>query len=318
VITVQRHAGKVPVEEVAALVERETAPDGESPLSEGKWLDLVHGGRDGFVALLAREPGGPLVGYAQATRGPKGWGLEVVVDRDVDRILDDAASRGDHPDGRPAAALRREMVAAALDELRSGGGRVHYWVTRPPPGSDEALAGLGLTPDRDQLQMRVDLPLASSATTGPAITVRPFVPGEDEAAWLAVNNRAFAGHAEQGGWDLRTLQDRMAEPWFDPAGFLLHEIGGRLAGSCWTKVHRETTPPMGEIYVISVDPDFHGRGLGRALTVAGLDWLARAGLTTGTLYVAASNAPAVDLYRSLGFTVHRLDRVYTNDPVATG
>jgi mycothiol synthase len=83
-----------------------------------------------------------------------------------------------------------------------------------------------------------------------------------------------------------------------------------VAASCWTKVHAQADPPMGEIYVISVDPDFHGRGWGRALTRAGLDWLAHRGLTVGMLYVDADNVAATTMYRSMGFVEHHVDRAY--------
>jgi mycothiol synthase len=66
---------------------------------------------------------------------------------------------------------------------------------------------------------------------------------------------------------------------------------------------------LGEIYVISVDPDFQRLGLGKVLTVAGLNWLAER-VSIGMLYVDAANAPAVELYRSLGFTVDHIDRCY--------
>ena len=299
---IDRRAAAVPLAEVSALLERAVDADGELPLSEGKRLDLEHGGRNGFLAVTARAGDGELVGYAQATLGQEGWGLEVVTDPDR---------------GTGGGELRRELVRAAVGALDGDGRQVHYWVSQPPPGSDDELAALGLVPDRDQLQMRVALPLASDVARGPVIAVRPFRTGTDDEAWLRVNNRAFADHPEQGGWDLRTLREREEQPWFDPSGFLVHEIEGRLAGSCWTKGHRGTRPPMGEIYVISVDPDFHGLGLGRSLTVAGLDWLTGQGFSTGMLFTSASNVAAVGLYRSLGFTVHRLDRVYTLGRPAT-
>ncbi|HEY3942393.1 MAG TPA: mycothiol synthase [Acidimicrobiales bacterium] len=296
VLHVDQRAEAVPTDAVAALLERTAADDGTLALSEGKWLDLVHGGRNGFLAVTATDPAGNLVGYAQATNGAEGWGLEVVSE----------TPGGDR-------ALHTRLLKTSLEELARLGARVHYWVTDPTDESDAALGALGLRADRDLLQMRVDLPLPPTVRTGPPIEVRAYRPGADDAAWLATNNRAFADHPEQGNWDLATLRERQSEPWFDPEGFLVHEIDGELAGSCWTKIHRDTTPPMGEIYVISVDPAFHGRGLGRALTVAGLSWLAGAGLKVGMLFTTASNVPAVELYHSLGFVDYRVQRVYVGD-----
>jgi mycothiol synthase len=167
--------------------------------------------------------------------------------------------------------------------------------------------------------MRCPLPVPDhvAGDRTPVIRTRPFQPGHDETAWLATNNRAFAAHPEQGKWELSRLIEREKEPWFDPAGFLLLEEDGRLAGSCWTKVHAGTDPPMGEIYVIGVDPDFQGRGFGRALTLVGLEWLAGHGLRTGMLYVDANNISAMTMYRSMGFTEDHIDRAYVAqlDPV---
>ena len=70
---------------------------------------------------------------------------------------------------------------------------------------------------------------------------------------------------------------------------------------------------LGEIYVIAVDPDFHGLGLGRALTVAGLQSLSERGIGTGMLYVDDDNTAALSLYRSLGFEDHHCDRAFVGD-----
>jgi len=139
------------------------------------------------------------------------------------------------------------------------------------------------------------------------------VVGRDEEAWLEVNNRAFAWHPDQHGQTMADITAAEAEPWFDPEGFLLHEVDGRLAGFCWTKIHDDERPRLGEIYVIGVDPAFHGQGLGRPLVLAGLDWLADQGLRDGILYVEHDNAPALHVYEKMGFEVLSHDRWWRLD-----
>jgi len=159
-------------------------------------------------------------------------------------------------------------------------------------------------------QLRRPLPLVADRKP---LTLRPFRPGLDEAAWLKVNNRAFQGHDEQGNWSLDTLREREKQPWFDASGLLLHERDGELAGFCWTKVHAGENPALGEIYVVAVDPAFQGRGLGRALTIAGLDHLAARGLDVAMLYVDVENQAALRLYDVLGFELDHIDRAYVGD-----
>ena len=188
---------------------------------------------------------------------------------------------------------------------------MHLWVYQPTAAHDEMATRVGLRRGRDLLQMRRPLPVDQAPAD---LDLRPFRPGSDEQRWLEVNNRAFEWHPEQGGWDLETITANEREPWFDPAGFLLHERDGRLAGFCWTKVHADDDPPLGELYVIAVDPDFQGLGLGRQLVLAGLDWLHRERrLTTAMLYVDAANDKAVALYERLGFAVDHVDRAYVGD-----
>jgi mycothiol synthase len=300
-LEIKRQMGRADIAAVSELLEVAGEVDRHPALDEHQWLDLVNGGRHDFAGLVAWERGhGHPVGYAQITREesaahPATWALEYVVDPHH---------------RRPDLGIARTLVDAALGLVaEAGGGHVHMWVPKPTPASDELAASIGLQRGRELRQLRRPLPVDER----PTIEVRPFVPGQDEATWLEVNNRAFQWHPEQGGWDLETLRNREAQPWFDPAGFLLHERDGKLAGFCWTKVHPDHDPPLGEIYVVAVDPGFRGLGLGRQLVLAGLDHLAGRGLTTGMLYVDADNAGAIHLYEDLGFTTDHVDQAYVGD-----
>lgn len=295
---------------VIDLVAREQQRSGHRPVSDQAWLELIHGGPTWHAAVTCRDNARTPATAHAASRSSAAdellavclighgavWTLEVVVDRD-----------------RPARhALVHGSLAAARDEIaRAGGGEVRWWLFDAGDDADDLAAAAGLAPGRALLQMLVDLPLAAPPDERPPVVTRPFEVGRDERAWLEVNNAAFAWHPEQGIWDLATLELREREAWFDPAGFLLHERDGRLAAFCWTKIHHDTDPVQGEIYVIAVHPDFHGAGLGRALTVAGLEHIVSRGVTTGMLFVDLDNTSAVRLYESLGFHVHRVDRAYT-------
>jgi mycothiol synthase len=299
-VQVEHRLGPAEQEEVGALLARAAAAGDHRPLDEQHQVDLLSGRSDRFTALLARDQRGALAGYAHLAHVHGTWSVEVVVDP---------------PRRHDGDSLSRDLLSAAILEVRrQGGGRLRYWAPVAMAGQDALAAALGFTKERDLLQLRVPLPLQEVARrTALPVAVRAFRPGRDEEAWLEVNNRAFADHPEQGGWELGTLLDREAQPWFDPEGFLVAEEDGHLVGSNWTKVHRDVGPVLGEIYVISVDPARHQRGLGRALAVAGLDHLADVGVRVGMLYVDGDNEAALALYRSLGFTVHHVDRAYVID-----
>ena len=289
---------------VKGLLDAAATADGHAALDEHAWLDLVHGGREGFAGLVASEEGHDHpVGYAQVSGGSGSWALEYVVDPHH-RV----------PGNTIAADLLREAAAIIASE---GGGHVHMWVNQPRPEHEALAETIGLKPGRVLYQMRRPLPVEEDLRPkGPPLETRPFRVGIDEEAWLQVNNRAFHWHPEQGGWELETIKQREVEPWFDPEGFLLHEDStGRMDGFCWTKVHADTDPPLGEIYVIAVDPEAPKPipGLGRRLVIAGLDHLYSRGLRVGMLYVDASNAKAVKLYVEFGFVINHLDQAFVGD-----
>ncbi len=301
-VDVKRRMGEDDIGAVAALLRAAEQADDHAPLGEHKWIDLVEGGRAGFAGFVARPEGSDrLVGYAQLSRGPGSWAVEYVV----------------HPSARGSRRrVAGDLLAAALDEVAcQGGGHVHLWVPRPDVLDDEIAAAAGLARGRTLYQMRRRLPLEPDLRRIPRAGVRAFRVGHDEEVWLDLNARVFSSHPEQGTWEAHTLTDRERQPWFDPAGFLLHEGDAGVDAFCWTKVH-EAEPPFGEVYVVGVDPSLQGRGLGQAVLLAGLDHLEKLGLALVTLYVDADNAGAVRLYRATGFAVDHADQAYVGDVAA--
>jgi mycothiol synthase len=144
--------------------------------------------------------------------------------------------------------------------------------------------------------------------------VRPFRPGQDEERWLALNNRIFAGHPENGSWTLADLDARVAQPWFNPDDLLMLELHGSLAGFCWLKVdERPGEGLVGEIYVVGTAPEQRGLGLGRYLLTSGLQRLRERGVRIAAIYVDESNGAAVSLYQAAGFHYHHVDVCYTLD-----
>ncbi|SCG61921.1 mycothiol synthase [Micromonospora halophytica] len=275
------------VAEALALARLAGDADGADPFDEHTLLRL----RDPEAAaahLTARAADGTLTGYAHldTTEPAAGIGVELAV----------------HPAYRrrgTGRALARGVLAAASGPLRA-------WAHGDHPSAAALAVDLGFTRARVLWQLRRPLTGALPEVRLPeGVTLRAYRPGADDAAWLALNARAFASHPEQGRWTEADLRVRLAEPWFDPAGFLLavEESTGRLLGFHWTKVHeRPGAARTGEVYVLGVDPSAHGGGLGRALTAAGLVHLRDGrGLDRVMLYVDESNTQAVALYERLGF-----------------
>ncbi|KAB2973504.1 mycothiol synthase [Streptomyces sp. SS1-1] len=281
-------------EAVLELLADAARVDGQQAVSEQGRLQLRHGGREGVSHLLLTADG-ELVGYAQ---------LE-----DTDPVEAPAAELVVHPSHRGHGHGR--ALGTAL--LAASGKRLRVWAHGGHSAARHLAQVLGLTLFRELRQMR--MPLTGVELPEPVlpegVTIRTFVPGQDDAAWLAVNAAAFAHHPEQGSLTQRDLDDRKAEPWFDPAGFFLAERDGELAGFHWTKVHAEER--LGEVYVVGVRPGAQGGGLGKALTTVGLRHLAAQGMPTAMLYVDADNKAAVSVYERLGFTTYETDLMYRTE-----
>jgi mycothiol synthase len=290
---------------ILAVAEAAEQADGVAPLPEQVLLHLKHPqeGVDAwhFVArrLAGADQGSELIGYGflDKSNPEEGPAAEIVV----------------------APSSRRQGVGGALlDSLRMKVRRddkpVRIWAHGALPGAAALAAKRGLKTVRELWVMArplAEVPPAVAPAEG--IRLATFRPGVDDEAWVAVNARAFAHHPEQGAMTVQDLRERMAEPWFDPEGFFLAWRGETLAGFHWTKVHPHSAygdGPVGEVYVVGIDPGEQGHGLGKTLTQVGLQYLHDRGLGEVILYVEADNAPAVAVYTKLGFTRRSADVMY--------
>lgn len=294
---------------VAAAV-RALAASGGTPLDEAVERALAAPARGALACVDPRPQEGGRVApevalVVTAPRDPAG-------DRVAGLLVHPGRSGPSRAEGvrAVAGALGREEPAAAAATT--------LWVAGDDPQRDRALAAAGWHLDREQLRLERPLP-APDPDPIPGVRLRPYRPAIDDEALVALNNRAFAGHPDQGGWTPARLAAEIARRHgFQPADLLVAETEpgtGELLGYCWTVLHRPAGPrdvPAGEIHVIGVDPRAQGRGLGRLLVLAGLAHQHGRGATTGMLYVAAANRPARRLYEALGFRAVRRDRAFVH------
>lgn len=280
---------------VRGVAEAAREADGAAPFSEEVTIRWPVRPVDGEWHLLARDAAGAVTGYAH--REPGGTAELAVHPR---------ARRRGHG-GTLLGALESLGSSGPDGAGGSDGTDLRVWSHGDQPAARKLASSRGFRVVRELLRLR----RALTAEPGPArlpagVTLRAFRPGEDDDTWLATNARAFAGHPEQGGWTRADLESRMAQPWFDPAGFLVAERDGAMVGFHWTKIE----DGAGEIYVLGIDPAAQGGGLGTALAVAGLHHLFQRSVPAVTLYVEGDNGPALALYRRLEFGPLSADVMY--------
>jgi mycothiol synthase len=276
--------------DVAAAADRHRAVNDAGLLALRRSESVTDTDKGNPIHALAYDRSGAIIGYGQVVWEESGPVAALVVD----------------------PANRRRGIGAGLWRALADGtpAPLRIWASGNSPAAQALAARLGLAPIRTLLvlgrSLGGDQPPADPP---PGITIRTFRPG-DEEGWLAVNARAFASHPEQGAMTRTDLDQRLAEPWFDPAGLLLaiRAADEQIVGFHWTK--REPGASTGEVYVIGVDPDAGVRGLGTPLLGAGLRYLRDSGATDVDLYVESDNVRALALYHRYGFTPVTSDAMY--------
>ena len=305
------------VRELAVICQQH---DGVPPLSDASLIKL-----DNPQLAPANQVRHLLLGALEDTELPlAGYAVLDLGDDPQNPAVPATAELMVHPRYR-----RQGLGTALISELhalvKSQGKVLHLWSHGDSTAAREVALASGLQEVRDLWQMRRDLTVPlPTLPPHPAWRLATFRPGKDDAPWLSLNAAAFAHHPEQGQVTAADLQALQAETWFDPAGFFLlspaelhpnlPDADGPLAGFVWTKVHPASgeQAALGEVYVIGISPDYQGQGLGKLLTLHALHYLKSTGVHTAMLYVDATNTPAVQLYRNLGFSRYTVDVMYSS------
>jgi mycothiol synthase len=295
------HLSKSQQESVLSLIKAAHDFDGTPAIAEHVLLHLRHGG-DKSDSHLVIEENKEVIAYAHLDT------TDLVAGPSVEAVV--------HPQHRG-----KGLGALILKEaIKICGDRTRIWSHGDLPAAKAIAASLKLERLWSNLLMSKSLGEIQPVTS--KYPIRTFIPGLDNQAFLDLNNKVFADYPDQGGWSEDDLKVRVNESWFDDKGFFLAEDMGELIGFCWTKIHGAHThshsggdddhghEALGEIYVLAVNPDYKGQGIGRDLTITGLNYLKYQGLSNVMLYVGVENKPAFKLYKSLGFNEFGSDVMY--------
>ena len=293
------------LEQLPELIRSATLVDGHEPLGEHKFLRLRQGA-DEARAVLAYDAG-KLLGYAHTVTYGAGDERRVTCEFVV------------HPAHRRRGIGRELLASAVIEAQQHEARRMDLWAYNDSDASARVAAQFGFKPARRLLHLHRHMRALVPPATADGVRIRAFRPGADEAAWLALNARAFADHPEQPHWTADDLRARMQQPWFNPDDFLIAEDeAGAVVAFNWLKIEdRPNEGSVGEIYVIGVDPAHRGHGLGTVLLSAGLRHMRERGVDVAAIYVDESNAAALRLYEGMGFHHHHVDVCYSR-PLGAG
>ena len=288
-------------EQVLSLIITAQNFDNTPAIAEHVLLHLRHGG-DKADSHLVIQKDNQVIGYAHLDK------TDHVAGPSVELVI--------HPEHR-GSGIGSDLLKSAIEAC---GNKIRLWSHGDLPQARSLAESNNFIKVRTVIQMSKELTEVSPVNCD--YQIRSFLPDLDNNAWLTLNNLAFTNHSEQGNWSEADLLIRLNEDWFDEKGFFVSQDKDQLIGFCWTKIHgghshshstgedHHDHQPIGEIYVTAVINKYAGKGIGKALTITGLNYLKYQGLNSAILYVDSDNQAAFNLYQSLGFVESGRDVMY--------
>ena len=212
-------------------------------------------------------------------------------------------------------------LAQVADGLAKQGQRFRFHTDERPGHADQLVAAIlepaGLTETERFVQLRCKVAAPADATPEadgdlPEIAILDVI--TDNAPWLDLYRELLAplpqrGVTTEAGVRRQVEDTALARPLFlgvadpaDPARLVAAITATAVASS-------PGAPPVGELSLVAVRPEWRRRGLGAALVAAALAHLADAGVRTALTYVDAGNESALAFFAQAGFQ-ERGARVY--------
>ncbi|HEX6473905.1 MAG TPA: GNAT family N-acetyltransferase [Candidatus Limnocylindria bacterium] len=248
---------------------------------------------DSWLVFQPEDQGGALVAFAAVEpRGEEEFRGQVSV----------------HPAWRQrgiGSALARHLEQSVRDRLTPD-------ASQPTPilgfvkGDSEPerhwAEGLGYEWSRRFWRMRVDLEAAPPEPEWPeGITVRDFVPGQDDRAMYDAQETAFADHWGHVARPFDDFLKRLERSDFDPSLWHLAMDGDRIVA---TASNSYLPDEVGWVSGLGTIPEYRRRGIARALLLHSFGVFWRRGMHSVALGVDADSLTgATGLYESVGMRV---------------
>jgi mycothiol synthase len=245
--------------------------------------------------LFIAERAGDIVGY-----------VDVMAELKIGRVVLNCLV---HPQYREDG-VATELIERAIDRARElKVKRVHVNIPEESVTARKLFVKMDFRFIRHFLELTLDLSEAHLREMGRIGPRYRHMKGGEEDKLVQVQNRSFA---DTWGFNPNTVEEivyRIGLPNCSPEDVILACDGDTVSGYCWTRIYggedNVTRRGKGRIYMLGVDPDHRGKGIGKEVLVAGLSYLKGKGLGIVELTVDSENEAARALYRSAGFQVRR-------------
>jgi len=203
--------------------------------------------------------------------------------------------------------LATKLFSYAINRAKKLRAKVaHVNIVENNVGAQRLLSRLDFGLVRRFLELRLDIADVHWPDINQAALECRYLQRGEEDKLAQIQNRAFAG---TWGYNPDTVEEvtyqtnRKARSLED---VVLTCDGDKVVGYCWTGITcegRAVNERKGRIFMLGVDPDYRGRGVGKRVLLAGLARLKSKALQVAELTVDGENKVAYALYESVGFKI---------------